>query len=247
VPLVGFADGLGHLPSRLTRVRESRLTHWSLVVRDHVARDETPQALEHVLREWIGPLDRLGLVQQLARRAVVGPGEASIDGEYDERRIGGTHRAPDHGGVKPVGMCVTAALVLASVLAGCGSGSSDTKTTTAAAPATTRSSIPAGGPAPNELQGTWKLASKGPNKGLLFVISEQHYRVPTRLAHGDLAVGGDEIAFFNAAICGLTLPDGVGRYRWTVKGDALRFEPVGKEPCGGRADILANATYKRVG
>jgi hypothetical protein len=103
-----------------------------------------------------------------------------------------------------------------------------------------------GGPAPPELQGTWKL-SGSPEKGLLFVISERHYRVPTHLAHGDLAVEGDKIAFFNAAICGLTLPEGVGRYRWAVKRNSLRFEPLGEEPCGGRGDILANATYERIG
>src|SRR5512132_1968730 len=99
------------------------------------------------------------------------------------------------------------------VLAGCGGSSSatGTSTSTTAAPTTTQSGVPAGGPAPPELQGTWKLVSDSPEKGLLFVISEQHYRVPTHLAHGDLAVEGDEIAFFNAPICGLTLPDGVGR------------------------------------
>jgi hypothetical protein len=84
-------------------------------------------------------------------------------------------------------------------------------------------------------------------EGLLFVISEQHYRVPTHLAHGDLAVEGNEIAFFNAAICGLTLPDGVGRYRWKVEGKELRFRLIGKEPCGGRGDILDGSTYTKVG
>jgi hypothetical protein len=71
--------------------------------------------------------------------------------------------------------------------------------------------------------------------------------VPTRLAHGDLAVDGDEVAFFNAAICGLTLPDGVGRYRWKVKDRKLHFQVIGKEPCGGRSDILDDSTYTKVG
>jgi hypothetical protein len=97
----------------------------------------------------------------------------------------------------------------------------------------TEARAPAGTTAPTELQGTWKLVSKGnPEKGLLFVISDNHYRVPMRLAYGDLVVDGDEILFYNAAICGLTLPDGIGRYRWAVDHDALRFELVGKEPCG---------------
>jgi hypothetical protein len=150
--------------------------------------------------------------------------------------------------MKPARWCVTSVtLALATAIAGCGSSSSATGTTPATAPTTTKSGVPAGGPAPGELQGTWKLVSKSPEKGLLFVISEQHYRVPTRLAHGDLAVDGGEIAFFNASLCGLTLPDGVGRYRWIIKGKSLRFEPLGEEPCGGRADILANTTYERVG
>jgi hypothetical protein len=68
-----------------------------------------------------------------------------------------------------------------------------------------------------------------------------------RLAHGDLVVNGEKVAFFNAQICGLALPDGVGRYRWTVKGSRLRFTPVDDDPCGGRAAILADETYERVG
>jgi hypothetical protein len=138
-------------------------------------------------------------------------------------------------------------LLLATVLAACGGSSSTAGETTAPAPTTAQSGVPPGGPAPPELQGTWKLVSDSAEKGLLFVISEEHYRVPTHFAHGDLAVEGNEIAFFNAAICGLTLPDGVGHYRWAVKGESLRFEPIGEDPCGGRGDILGNETYKRVG
>jgi len=67
------------------------------------------------------------------------------------------------------------------------------------------------------------------------------------LAHGDLAVDGDEIAFFNAAICGLTLPNGVGRYRWKVEDRKLHFHVIGKEPCGGRSDILDDSTYTKAG
>jgi hypothetical protein len=139
-----------------------------------------------------------------------------------------------------------ASVVVASVQAGCGGDSG--ATSPAAAPTTiARSGAPTGDPAPMELQGTWKLVSDNPDHGLLFVISDTHYRVPTRFAHGDLVVDGDEIAFFNAAICGLQLPDGVGRYRWSVHGRQLHLEPVDEDPCGGRSDILENATYRRVG
>jgi hypothetical protein len=134
-------------------------------------------------------------------------------------------------------------------LAACGGGSQSGETIQAATAATTTpaSSAPAGGPAPAKLQGTWRLVSKGPEKGLRIVITDRHYRVVERLAHGDLVVNGDEIAFFNAQICGLQLPDGVGRYRWALRGRRLHFTLAGDEPCGGRAAVLADATYERLG
>ena len=141
--------------------------------------------------------------------------------------------------------CLIAGFVAATLTA-CGGSSG-----AAPAPTATRAAAnpqqPSGEDAPAELQGTWRLMSKGPEKGLLFVISDRHYRVPARLAHGDLAVDGDEILFFNATICGLTLPQGIGRYRWTVKGNRLRFDPIEEDPCGGRSDILDGTAYERVG
>lgn len=144
-----------------------------------------------------------------------------------------------------------AALALAClVLTACGGGGPQSDATTQAptAATTTRaSSAPTGDPAPAKLQGTRRLVSEGPEKGIRVVITDRHYRVVERLGHGDLVVNGDEIAFFNAQICGLLLPDGVGRYRWTLEGRRLHFTPSDEEPCGGRADILADATYERVG
>ena len=60
-------------------------------------------------------------------------------------------------------------------------------------------------------------------------------------------VDGEEVAFFNAQMCGLALPDGVGRYRWAVKGSRLHFTAIDDDPCGGRAAILDDETYERVG
>jgi hypothetical protein len=170
--------------------------------------------------------------------------------------MAGTALAANHGGVKASGGYITlVGVLLALSVPSCGGESSATGTTAASTSpptatgesTTSASGAPAGDSAPAQLQGTWKLVSGNAlEKGLLFVISERHYRVPTHLAHGDLAVNGTEIAFFNAAICGLTLPEGVGRYRWTVDGDTLHFELIGEEPCGGRADILDGATYKRI-
>jgi hypothetical protein len=168
----------------------------------------------------------------------------------------GTPPPADHGGVKALGGCViVVGALFALTLMGCGGESTATGTTGApasspTAPASSTSTgtgAPSGDAAPAQLQGTWKLVSGNAlEKGILFVIGDRHYRVPTYLAHGDLAVNGNQIAFFNAAICGLTLPEGIGRYHWTVKGGALHFQVIGEEPCGGRADILDGTTYERI-
>lgn len=145
-------------------------------------------------------------------------------------------------------LAATVGLLFAAISGGCGgeSGSSPPPAADTSVSTSVAGAVP-GEAAPPALQGTWKLVSKSLDRGLLFVISDRHYRVPTRLAHGDLAVDGNEVAFYNAAICGLTLPDGVGRYRWRVEGETLTFRLIGEEPCGGRGDILEDSTYKRIG
>jgi hypothetical protein len=149
---------------------------------------------------------------------------------------------------KLLGSLVLALLTLSIVPACSRTAASTKESVPSSTQAPTVSRAPAGDDAPPELQGTWRLVTRGsPERGLLFVISDRHYRVPTRLANGDLAVNGNKISFFNAAVCGLTLPEGVGRYSWAVRGDRLRFELLGKEPCGGRRDILANGVYRRIG
>jgi hypothetical protein len=122
---------------------------------------------------------------------------------------------------------LAAVAVLCLVLMSCAreSGSEATSQPATEATSTRASSGPTGDTAPAELQGTWKLVSNNPYRGLVVVITDSHYRVVERFAHGDLAVNGDEVAFFNAQICGLALPDGVGRYRWTVKGSRLISRP----------------------
>jgi len=151
--------------------------------------------------------------------------------------------------------CVVTAAFAGAWLSGCGdagqsaatSGPKTTSQTEAVAPASGQP-LPGGGPAPSSLQGTWRLASRNsPEAGLLLILSDSHYRVAGRFASGDLVVDGNEIAFFNAALCGLTLPEGVGRYRWTVEGNRLRLDSIKKDPCGGRTDILDGMSYERVG
>ena len=48
---------------------------------------------------------------------------------------------------------------------------------------------------------------------------------------GDVVVNRTEMDFFNADVCGLRLPDGVGRYTWTLTDGALHFAPRGQDPC----------------
>lgn len=81
------------------------------------------------------------------------------------------------------------------------------------------------------------------------VISERRAYVSRGgvAAQGDIVVNGDEIAFFNSAVCGLMLPEGVGRYRWRVRDKMLHLKPIGKDPCGGRITVFADATYERIG
>jgi hypothetical protein len=58
---------------------------------------------------------------------------------------------------------------------------------------------------------------------------------------GNVVVNNNEIDFFNGAICGLQLPDGVGRYTWTLKGAILHFTLI-SDPCS-RYEVLAYQGY----
>ena len=63
---------------------------------------------------------------------------------------------------------------------------------------------------------------------------------------GDAVVNGLEIDFFNGQACGLQLPDGVGRYTWTLANGILHFAPMNQDPCP-RSPILSNQSYSRTG
>ena len=148
-------------------------------------------------------------------------------------------------------------VLAATVLSGCGgsespetvAGSEPTTSESQAGSSTARETLP-GDPAPTELQGTWRLVSGSEELGpIRLVISERRAHVSRGGAssQGDLVVNGSEIAFFNSAVCGLMLPEGVGRYRWRVNGKMLHLEPIGKDPCGLRVTVFADATYERSG
>ena len=61
---------------------------------------------------------------------------------------------------------------------------------------------------------------------------------------GEVVVNKGEIDFFNGELCGLQLPDGVGRYRWALAGGVLHLALI-SDPCP-RSEILAYMTgYSR--
>jgi hypothetical protein len=73
---------------------------------------------------------------------------------------------------------------------------------------------------------------------------------------GNVVVRGNEILFFNDAGCRpapasrpLALPDGIGRYSWTVTGQSVHFVLLAVDPCTVLGDVreglLSGATWKR--
>lgn len=105
---------------------------------------------------------------------------------------------------------------------------------------------PAGGPAPAALIGQW-VPTTDPR-----TIGGAPVRLVIRATswidgsvHGDLVVSGDEIDFYNSDYCGLRLPDGVGRYRWSITGDLLTLTLLAPDPCRpGGGDMVADPFRK---
>jgi hypothetical protein len=125
----------------------------------------------------------------------------------------------------------------------------------------------AGGQVPVQLQGDWLLPAVAANAfeqssgdmcpsplavatcmfKLTFTAATYNFEVnaPGRTGGGgDAVVNGTEIDFFNGQACSLTLPQGVGRYTWTLTGAVVHFAPLNQDPCP-RSPILANQSYGR--
>jgi hypothetical protein len=151
-------------------------------------------------------------------------------------------------------LCIAFALFAAA----CGQAAPSASVTPSAA-----SGKPAGGPLPAQLQGDWLLppaAAVGVGVTcptplavatcivkLTFTATTFDFEI-NALGHtsggGDAVVNGTEIDFFNAPGCGLQLPDGVGRYTWTLTGGVLHFTSINQDPCS-RSPLLANQSYSR--
>lgn len=119
---------------------------------------------------------------------------------------------------------------------------------------------PQGGPVPVQLLGDWYLflppdrfaaitsfscPSQPTSANCFFqlTLSATTYRQSftarggrQSAGQGDVVVNNQEIDFFNGALCGLQLPDGIGRYSWSIVSGVLSFTLM-SDPCG-RSEIL---------
>ena len=168
------------------------------------------------------------------------------------------------------GMLVVGFVFLAS---SCDQSTSSAKlpTPSVAPSPTPASSLPAaspppGGPAPAQLQGDWFLAPAAVDAilghggagtcpsppltatncfFLLNLTATTYHLEGTAIAtgSGNVVVNGNEIDFFNGAVCGLQLPDGVGRYTWTLKVGVLSLTLI-SDPCS-RPEYMANQSWRR--
>jgi len=119
---------------------------------------------------------------------------------------------------------------------------------------TPAASPPPGGPVPAALQGNWFLppaayialngsATPCPSRPtaancffeltLMATTYQEAYSAKggkQQAGQGDVVVDNNEIDFFNGVLCGRHLPDGVGRYRWTLTRGVLYLTLI-SDPC----------------
>jgi hypothetical protein len=130
-------------------------------------------------------------------------------------------------GSSPTGLLI--ALVALIVLIGgvaCGSGG-------AAHSPSPSPSAPPGNPVPAQLDGAWIQVA---DPSIVLILTGTYYSSagPALLGsstHGNVAVNGSEIDFYNGSLCHTPLPGGIGQYRWTISGGLLTFSPLNSDPC----------------
>ena len=129
----------------------------------------------------------------------------------------------------------------------------------------TRSAVPAGGPVPAQLLGDWLMPAAAAQaisgscptpvtvSTCMFrlTFTATTYNWTTNVAGftdggGDVVVNGNEIDFFNGQACSTDLPQGVGRYTWTLTNGVLHFVLLNTDICP-RQPFLANQSYTRTG
>lgn len=121
-------------------------------------------------------------------------------------------------------------------------------------------SPPPGGAVPAELLGDWFLqpaaidaviGCPSPVKAEAACALRLHL-MPTTYSFagtlppgpGQVVVNATEIDFFSALQCIHKLPDGIGRYRWTLAGGVLHLAPLNDDPCG-RSQYLVDQSFYR--
>jgi hypothetical protein len=144
------------------------------------------------------------------------------------------------------------AIVVLASSCGQSTSSSTVPTPSVASSPTPAASPPPGGPVPAQLLGDWFLppaavldlgytCPSNPNDlncfaKLTFTATTyqavQHAIGANPPGQGDVVVNNDEIDFFNGVQCGLHLPDGVGRFKWTLTSGVLHLVPLNQDPCG---------------
>ena len=131
--------------------------------------------------------------------------------------------------------CVTLALGACSAQPPAGSAITPAASQSASSPTPSAapSGWPTGDPVPAELAGRWYQGGAANSGGEVLILSGNTYSFPTAAgAGGNVVVNGNEILFFNGSACGLFLPEGIGRYSWTVSGESLNFVALARDPCG---------------
>jgi hypothetical protein len=160
---------------------------------------------------------------------------------------------------------IIAPLFIALVLLVSACGQAATSSKPLASPAV---SSPSGVPLPPQLIGDWVLSPYEVNS---ILVSTGNGTCPLPLAAatctvhlalgpttyywssnldlreggGNAIVNGSEIDFWEAGICGIPLPAGLGRYIWSLTGGWLRFTALNQDPCP-RLAFLDGQTFNRV-
>src|SRR4029077_14538729 len=159
------------------------------------------------------------------------------------------------GGTRSRAILAVVGITLGLLATSCGQPSSTATVTTPSAPNTRQQ----GGPVPASLLGEWFLppaivAAVDGNSScrmLRLTLTATTYRLTHDQACGALTSTGEvvvnraEIDFFNADVCELKLPDGVGRYGWTLAAGLLHFSALNSDPCPRGAAWLDNRSYGR--
>jgi hypothetical protein len=130
---------------------------------------------------------------------------------------------------------------------------------------TPTASPPPGGPVPSQLLGNWYFPPSAveevsgtpcpanPTPANCFfqlmlaaTTYQQSYVATggvTPAGQGDVVVNNDEIDFFSGVLCGLKLPNGVGRYTWRITAGVLYLTLI-SDPCS-RKSVYTDRGWNR--